>query len=575
MTRRLRLAPLAPLALAAALAACSSGPRQGADSAPRLSAAQGAALKSCEALATQFNFAGTRIDNAAPVAAGPVVQGSPPAPAHCLVKGRMNERKGSDGQDYAIGFEMRLPQAWNGRFYYQANGGIDGVVVPAQGALGGGPLTGALAQGFAVISSDAGHTGRQNPRFGADPQARTDYGYNAVAALTPMAKGLIATAYGKGPDRSYIGGCSNGGRHTLVTAARIGEQYDGYLVGAPGYRLPNAALAQLWAVPQWAALATPGATRPHPFNPSATLPDLGTALTGDERQTVSRAIAGRCDALDGARDGIVADVAACQAAFDLERDVPTCSGARNGHCLTPGQKRMLAAVHAGAQLPGGQPIYSRFPWDTGIASANWAQWKFVNALVLDPAAGFIFMTPPRPVDPMKFDVADGFKAIYATDASFPQSADATIALPGKDDPVQLAALRGRVAKMLMYHGVSDPIFSAEDTVALMQRIDRVAQGRSAEFVRYFPVPGMAHCSGGPATDQFDALTPLVRWVEQGEAPAGLMASARGAGNAGGANNELPADWAAHRSRTLCAWPSVSRYKGSGSLDAADSFVCSN
>ena len=565
----------AALTAAAALAACGSGPRQGADSPPRLAAAQGAALKGCEALAAQFTFAQTKIDSVASVAAGPVMQGGPPAPAHCLVKGRMNERKGSDGQDYAIGFEMRLPQAWNGRFYYQANGGIDGVVQPAQGALGGGPLTGALAQGFAVISSDAGHTGRQNPRFGADPQARADYGYNAVAALTPMAKGLIASAYGKGPDRSYIGGCSNGGRHTLVAAARIGDQYDGYLVGAPGYRLPNAALAQLWAVPQWAALATPGATRPHPFNPSATIPDLGTALTAAERQTVARAIAGRCDALDGARDGIVADIAACQTAFNVERDLPTCSGARDGQCLTAGQKRMLVAVHAGARLPSGQAIYSSFPWDTGIASANWAQWKFVNSLVLDPAAGYIFMTPPRSVDPMKFDVADGFRAIFATDASFPQSADATISLPGKDDPVQLAALRGRGAKILMYHGVSDAIFSADDTVALMQRIDRVAQGRSSDFARYFPVPGMAHCSGGPATDQFDALGPLVRWVEQGDAPAGLPASARGVGNAGGVNNEVPADWAAQRSRTLCPWPSVSRYKGSGSLDAAGSFVCSH
>ncbi len=566
---------LVALAAAASLAACSSGPREAADSRPRLAAAQGATLKACEALPAQFSFNQTRLDSAAPVAAGAVVQGGPAAPAHCLVKGQMRPRKGSDGQDYAIGFEMRLPQAWNGRFFYQANGGIDGVVQPAQGALGGGPLTGALAQGFAVISSDAGHAARQNPRFGAEPQARADYGHQAVAALTPMAKGLIATAYGKGPDRSYIGGCSNGGRHTLMAAARLGDQYDGYLVGAPGYRLPNAALAQLWAVPQWAALATPGATRLHPFNPNATIPDLGTALTAAERQRVARAITERCDTLDGARDGIVADTAACQAAFNLERDVPTCSGARDGHCLTAGQKRMLGAVHAGASTPGGQVLYSSFPWDTGIASANWAQWKFVNSLVLDPAAGYIFMTPPRSVDPMKLDIEEGFKAVYATDANFPESADATISLPGKDNPVQLAALRGRGAKVLMYHGVSDAIFSADDTVALMQRIDRVAQGRTGDFVRYFPVPGMAHCIGGPATDQFDALSPLVRWVEQGEAPAGLPASARGAGNAGGANAELPADWAPARSRTLCPWPSVSRYKGSGSLDAADSFVCSN
>jgi len=87
------------------------------------------------------------------------------------------------------------------------------------------------------------------------------------------------------------------------------------------------------------------------------------------------------------------------------------------------------------------------------------------------------------------------------------------------------ALRGRGAKVLMFHGVSDAVFSADDTVALMHRIERVAPGRTGDFVRYFPVPGMAHCSAGPATDQFDALGPLVRWVEQGEAPAGLPAAA--------------------------------------------------
>ena len=140
---------------------------------------------------------------------------------------------------------------------------------PALGALGGGPLTGALMQGFAVISSDAGHSGPQTPFFGLETQARRDYGYRAVAELTPMAKGLIAAAYGRGPDRSYIGGCSNGGRHAMVAAARLGDQYDGYLVGAPGYRLPNAALAQLWGVQQWAPLATPGASTRHSSSPVA------------------------------------------------------------------------------------------------------------------------------------------------------------------------------------------------------------------------------------------------------------------------------------------------------------------
>lgn len=577
LRRRHRATWWVAASLTSVLAACSSGPREsagGATATPqRLGAATPAALKACEPLGAEFRFADTRLDSAAAVASGPVVPNSHAVPAHCLVKGQMFPRKGADGQDYAIGFEMRLPQAWNGRFYYQANGGIDGVVQPALGALGGGPLTGALAQGFAVISSDAGHTGRQNPRFGAESQARADYGYQAVGKLTPMAKALIVAAYGKGPDRSYIGGCSNGGRHTMVAAARYGDQYDGYLVGAPGYRLPYAALAQLWAAPQWLALATPGATVTHPFNPNAQIADLGSALTPAERQLVARSVAARCDALDGARDGIVADTAACQGAFGLERDVPTCSGARDGQCLTAGQKRLLGAVFAGGTTPSGQRIYSPFPWDTGISAANWAQWKFVNAQVLDPAAGFIFMTPPRPLDPFKVDIDDGFKSITATDATFRESADAVITPPGRDNPMNLAPLRARGAKMLLYHGVSDAIFSADDTVAFMRRLDTALGGRAQDFARYFPVPGMAHCSGGPATDQFDALTPLVRWVEQGEAPAGLAAKARGAGNPGGANAELPADWAAARTRTLCPWPSVARYAGSGSLDDAANFRC--
>ena len=118
----------------------------------------------------------------------------------------------------------------------------------------------------------------------------------------------------------------------------------------------------------------------------------------------------------------------------------------------------------------------------GIAAANWAQWKFVNSQVLDPAAGFIFMTPPRPLDPFKVDIEDGYKAIYATDATFRESADAVITMPGKENPTQLAALRARGAKVLVYHGVSDAIFSASDTAAFMQRLDRALAAAPARAV---------------------------------------------------------------------------------------------
>ena len=112
--------------------------------------------------------------SAKPVAAGELSVASKPIGAHCLVTGRMNERTSPvDGKRYAIGFEMRLPEAWNGRFFYQANGGVDGSVVTATGAVSAGPgLDNALAQGFAVISSDAGHSARAERRASASTRRR-------------------------------------------------------------------------------------------------------------------------------------------------------------------------------------------------------------------------------------------------------------------------------------------------------------------------------------------------------------------------------------------------------------------
>jgi hypothetical protein len=211
-------------------------------------------IGSCEDLAGPLAaLPATVITGSSTVAAGTLAVAGQPVAAHCRVTGRMNERVSPvDGKTYAIGFEMRLPLVWNGRFFHQGNGGIDGSVVTATGASGGGPLTHALQQGFAVLSSDAGHNNAQGgPAFGFDPQARLDYGYQAVGTLTPMAKRLIAIAYGRGPDHSYFGGCSNGGRHTLVAAARYAADYDGFLAGAPGYNLPLAA---------WPTSGAPSAT---------------------------------------------------------------------------------------------------------------------------------------------------------------------------------------------------------------------------------------------------------------------------------------------------------------------------
>ena len=141
------------------------------------------------------------------------------------------------------------------------------------------------------------------------------------------------------------------------------------------------------------------------------------------------------------------------------------------------------------------------------------------------------------------------------------------------DPARLDTLKNRGAKIIAYHGVSDAIFSFNDTKAWYEGLDGNNGGDAAAFARLYPVPGMGHCSGGPATDQFDLLTPLVAWVEQGVAPEQVIASARGTGNVGGVNADLPSDWSATRTRPLCPYPQVARYQGSGSPERAASFSC--
>ena len=556
-------------ALAAVLLAACGGSDD--DDLPRLSAAQPGTLSACAALATGFNFANTTIDSAADVAAGTLSVAGTAVPAHCRVTGRMHQRTGSDNQSYAIGFEMRLPQAWNGRYYYQANGGADGNVVPATGAgTGGGALTSALLQGFAVISSDAGHTAAQTASFGFEPQARLDYGYQAAQKLTPMAKALITAGYGRGPDRSYFGGCSNGGRHTLVATSRMAAEYDGFLAGAPGYNLPKAAVSQIWGAQQYARVATPGATTASPFG--GTVPDLATGFTAAERRLVADRVLAKCDALDGATDGIVADTARCQTSFSLANDVPTCSGARDGSCLTADQKSVVASIFAGAKTSTGAAIYNSFPFDPGLVGSDWAGWEFVIAQALDPlAAGVIFGVPPGFIaNPLTVSIDSLNAGISATNATYTESAMSFMTPP---NPAQLGTLKNRGAKIMVYHGVSDAVFSYDDSVTWYQNLAAANGGDASNFARLYGVPGMNHCAGGPATDQFDMLTPLVQWVEQGVAPDRVVANARGAGNAGGANAELPAGWSAARSRPLCPFPKVATYNGSGNLESADSFRC--
>lgn len=538
----------------------------------------------CEGLAARmagrWPDASIRITSAQFHAAPEVISvgtfGGPPTPttvpAHCELFGVLRERTGAFGQRYAIRFHVRLPTAWNGRFFFQAGGGTNGEIGNALGQLATN-VAPALVQGFAVVSQDSGHDNATNTdpnrggttAFGFDAQARADYGHASLQPVAQAAKALIAAYYESRPRFSYFVGCSKGGAEGMAVTQRYPEEFDGVLASAPGFSLPRAALAQAWDV-QTLGRAT-DLTTPH---------SLAAAFSDAELALAAKSVLSACDADDGLADGIVGAFAQCSTQkVGHQLHAIQCSRGKTAECLSEAQITALERVHAGPVDASGRALYSDWPWDAGLASRAWRMWKLGSSEPAMPALNIklggaslsaVFTTPPTVVrdDPeaqlafvRAFDFTRDAHKIYATESQFPRSAWDDISARSND----LTRFRERGGKLLVPHGVSDAVFSINDTLTWYREVDQRTGGAAASFVRVFPVPGMGHCGGGPATDQYDAFAALMKWVEQGEAPEQIIAQAG------------PATPWPGRQRPLCPYPKVARYKGAGSVERAGSFVC--
>jgi Tannase and feruloyl esterase len=483
-----------------------------------------------------------------------------PLPAHCRIQGEIDRRIGKGGVEYGIGFELRLPAEWSGRFYFQGGYGTDGGVAPAFGAVLGGS---ALGLGFAVVSTDAGHRGG-GPEFGLDPEARRDYGYDAIEQVTRLSRDLFARVYAREPEHSYFVGCSNGGRQGFVAMQRFPELFDGIIAGSPGFNLPRAALGEAWNTQAVAAIAKTTDATGKPYLPAT--------FSDDDLALLAAAILRACDAADGLADGIIDDLPACR--FDPE--ALRCLRAKDASCLDAGQVGALAKIFGGARDSRGEALYSDFPWDAGVGDPSpigslrgWTlgspRIPFNSALNTTLGAGalaFIFVTPPVPTeDPLQFVLDFDFDRdapkILATAGDYEESAVEFMTATSTD----LSAFRRHGGKLIVYHGASDGVFSVNDTIRWYEGVREASGRRAADFARLFVVPGMGHCAGGPATDSFDAFTAIVDWVERGVPPDELVATAAAA-------SPFPG-----RTRPLCPYPLQSRYRGQGSIESASSFVC--
>lgn len=488
-------------------------------------------------------------------------------PPHCLVEGVLQARTGrpaptnhlgaaATNAQYGIHFQLRLPLKWAGRFFYQGGGGSDGVVLPATGVIPSwrdGPR--ALSRDFAVVSSDAGHSEDQNAGFGVDPEARLDYGYRSIGIVTQTAKAVIHAFYGEAPRHSYFAGCSKGGQEALEALQRYAPEFDGIISGDPGYRLPHAAIAQVADTQSFSRVA-PKAADGRVM--------LGRAFSDKDLNLISDTVRSQCGNQTGAHDGFIYRPDMCH--FDPA--VLQCKAAKTDQCLSAGQITALHQVFDGARTPDGRVLYTPWPYDSGIGSANWREWKLGDDAHPSRAetlgAGsmqYVFSTPPRAsFDIHAVSLSELAQSIVNRTAEYPQS---PVELMDADS-VAVDAFKARGGKLLIYHGVSDPVFSVIDTIDYYRRLHDAYGAQTEDFAKLYLVPGMNHCSGGDyALDSFDSLDAMVNWVEGGKAPQGITAHA---------GSKAGAKLAAGMTRPLCPYPQVARYVKGDKNDAA-SFAC--
>ena len=520
--------------------------------------AQQQSVTDCANLAT-LKIDNTSISDAADVPAGKpyslVSAFAPPVvvtslPEHCLVHGEVNYHKGANGKDYGDKFELRMPVDWQGRLLFLGGGGLDGVLKPA--IEFSGPTTkpdskSALGMGYAVVSTDGGHQAAggmpTDGSFGSDPEARADYNYRSTKLVTEVARKIIAEFYRRPIQHSYFLGCSNGGREGLIAGELYPEYFDGIVAGAPAFNLTHSAIAEAWSTVQLAKLA--------PKKPDGS-PDLAQSLTAPDLKLLVNAVLDKCDALDGLKDGLIFNPQACH--FDPA--VLKCADGQTSGCLSEPKVGAIQNIFNGPHDSKGNAIYSAWPYDSGDAADGWRAWmtgvgptpsfnvvifpQFFNGLALAGA--------PPPIDIFKFN--------FDTDPARIDKASEEINATSTD----WSAFRKKKGKLLLYTGMSDPVFSALDLIRYYQQLqeDNGGEKNSQNFARLFLVPGMNHCSGGPGLDDFDALGAMREWIEEGKAPDTMLA--HGAAFPG-------------RTRPLCAFPLIATYKGSGDSENSANFTC--
>jgi len=493
---------------------------------------------SCNAL-TQVSLVNTRLLSAQVVAAdtfiAPGSNHTMQSPSFCRVVGITTP---------AVNFEVWLPLSdWNGKYQGVGNGGMAGTISYRAMAY-------ALRGGYATASTDTGHIAGPIP-FDASwasgrPDLIEDFGHRALHLTTVNAKQITQALYATPANYSYYVGCSKGGQQGLMEAQRYPNDFDGIIAGNPAN--------------EWTRFYA-GA---HLWYSLAMLKDQDSWIPPAKMTALGNAVNRACDTLDGIEDGVLQNPLACR--FN-PATLRCAAGTDNNTCLTPEQVTAVEKIWSGVTNATGELVFPGLVPGGEGDPGGWSRW----------------VTGKKPFGSLHWLGGEGFFRWFVFDdpdwdfRSFDFDKDLAYALDkvgsavDSDNP-DLRPMRDTGAKLLVYHGWSDPDISPLGSINYFENVvdiiadDTQASNRASavnstqDFFRLFMVPGMGHCRGGPGPDQFDALTALENWVENDIAPETIIASKVEKGKT-------------ITSRPLCVYPKVAGYNGTGSTDRAENFSC--
>ncbi|AWG27821.1 tannase/feruloyl esterase family alpha/beta hydrolase [Burkholderia cenocepacia] len=459
----------------------------------------------------------------------------------------------------SIRFQVNLPTNWNRKALHYGGGGFDGTLITGVDALDMAP-TGTptpLAHGYATFGDDSGHQSSSitDGKFAMSDESLANYGGLSLKKTHDVAMALIGKRYASAPSKTYFFGSSTGGRDGLSEAQRWPADYDGIVVNRPalnytGLRLSNVVLGRALYL-----------------NNGAGWLDVAKTVL------LQNAVMSACDALDGVADGIVSNVAACNAqSATVLASVRCPSGVDSGDtCLSDAQIATVQTIAAPLQLPyplaNGVTRYAGYnilsgsvfagPYTTrdlgeSKVPANPAGKKDANQWVTGDQWVKYFVTRVPTFDSLMFDPVNP-----GTYAARVQALSALTDATSTD----LSAYVAKGGKLIMTHGLADEIVSTDSSTDYYTGlVQRFGQGTVDGFARFYLMPGVGHGTG-PFHPAIDSLSALDEWVESGKAPETLTMSDLNAATLG-------------RTRPLCRYPLWPKYIG-GDVNAAASFQCTS